>query len=118
MKFLVPLLALFGVAALAQTGTPVPTATPSTVAAVTTAVVASGGILGWIALHGGFMAVVVAIVMMANAVLSAVRDFVAWLDGVPQGAPIPANYAGLTKLNVACVWIGKILDYVQGNAAH
>src|SRR6266403_1539385 len=69
----------------------------------------------WLEAHGGMMAVVVAVMLGLNAILSGLRDLLYFLDGVPKGAPIPANYTGLTLVNKICLWLGKILDYVQGN---
>lgn len=72
----------------------------------------------WLQAHGGILAVVVAAMLSLNTILSALRDLLYFLDGVPKGAEIPANYTGLTLVNKICLWLGKILDYVQGNVAH
>jgi len=72
----------------------------------------------WLQAHGGMMAVAVAAMLGLNAVLSGVRDLLYFYDGVAKGAAIPAQYTGLTTVNKICIWLGKILDYVQGNVAH
>lgn len=93
-------------------------AVASSPAAPVIAAPASPGLSDFLVAHGGIMAVVIAVMLGLNAVLSGARDFVAFLDGVPKGQPIPAQYVGLSKLNIICVWLGKILDYLQGNVAH
>jgi len=91
---------------------------PSPAAAIMTAASSSGGVMLWIALHGGLLAVVMSCAMLGNAILSAIRDFLCWIDGIPKGGVIPANYAGLTKVNIAAIWLGKIVDYLTANVQH
>lgn len=101
--------------ALAQDQAPmqVTTADPLVVSAVT-----NGGISGWIALHGGFQAAILLLVFSAFAFLSAVREVAYKYDGVEKGQPIPPQYVGLSKINVAWLVVGKVLDFLQGNVAH
>lgn len=100
--------------ALAQVVTPAPT--PG--AAIVPVVVAATGISAWLIAHGGISVAALAILVALNTVLSGVRDLLYFYDGVPKGSAIPANYVGLTKLNIICVWLGKAVDYMQGNVAH
>ena len=109
---------ILGVELMAWAQAPGASPTPGSVAAVVQAAAPSSGLLGWIALHGGFMAVVVACSMFANTLLSALRSFLCYIDGVPVGGVIPPNYVGLTKVNIAAVWVGKIVDWLTANIQH
>lgn len=93
-------------------------ASPTPGAMVIAAASSSGGLMGWIAVHGGLVAVVGACAMFVNSILCGVRSLLLWADGVKPGDVIPANNAGLSKLNVACIWAGKILDYLMANPQH
>jgi hypothetical protein len=94
----------------------VTTADPLVVAAVDEG--SKGGIMGWIALHGGFQAAILMLVFSAFTLLSAVREVLYKFDGVAKGDPIPAKYQGLNLVNKLCLIFGKILDFMSGNTAH
>lgn len=98
------------------------TVTPAPVlpgpAIVAPVVQSGGGILGWVAAHGGFQAAILLVVGAAMTLLSAFRSVLAAYDGVAQGAAIPENMVGLTKLNKICLILGKIVDFLQGNVQH
>jgi|SRR6185369_11535229 len=53
-----------------------------------------------------------------NAILSAVRDILKKFDGVGPGDQIPADKGSLTIVNKVCLFLGKALDYLQGNTQH
>lgn len=74
--------------------------------------------VGFIAAHGGLQASLILLVLVLNIVLSAVRDVLASLDGVPKGGVIPEDKAALSLVNKVCIFLGKIIDYVQGNVQH
>jgi hypothetical protein len=95
-----------------------PSASPGSVAAVVQAAAPSSGLLGWIALHGGFMAVVMSCSIFMNSILSGLRTFLFYIDGIAPGGVIPPNYTGLTKLNIVAVWVGKVMDWAMSNVQH
>lgn len=115
--FLAVLLIVLGVELLAL-AQGVPAASPSPGAVIMAAAQSSGGIMSWLAAHGGLMAVVSGCAMFMNAILCGVRNLLLFLDGVKPGDVIPPNFAGLTKLNIACIYLGKILDYLMANPQH
>ncbi len=76
------------------------------------------GIMDFVNAHGGPYAAMMLVVGGSFTILSAFRQVLASYDGVAPGAPIPANFAGLTKLNMVCVVLGKVVDFVTGNVQH
>ena len=88
------------------------------VAPVAVAAAPANGMMTWIAAHGGFQASVLMLVTFLFSILSAVRLLLLKLDGVEPGAEIPADKSGLSALNKACIVLGQIIDFVQGNTKH
>lgn len=97
--------------AMAQTTSTTLVAQPAIIAAVPAA-----GIMGWVNAHGGFQAAVLLLVGSAFAILSAIRQVLLAFDGVGPGATsVPP---GLTVLNKVCLFLGKVIDFLQGNIQH
>lgn len=105
MKLLIALVCLFPVVLLAQVA---PSPVPAPV----------GPVSNFIASHGGFYLTALLLAGCANSVLSAIRDVLAALDGVPKGGVIPEDKKALTAVNRICIALGKVIDYVQGNVQH
>lgn len=106
-------------------GVPVPAASAPAIpnaaviqANASSAVVSNVGLKGWIESHGGFQAAVLLLIGSAFTILSAFRVVLYKYDGVAPGASIPVGYVGLTKLNMICVVLGHVVDFMTGNVAH
>lgn len=110
MKILILFLALMG-SAVAQT--PVPSASPASVIVPVT-----GSLTAVIAANGGLIAFIAIILLFLNGVLSALRTFLYKIDGVNPGDPIPADKTALTFVNKIAIYVGKALDFLQGNVQH
>lgn len=98
---------LFGLSVFAQVA--------STPAA---ALQASGGVSQLIANHGGYQASAVLLVFSVMTMLSALRTVLLKFDGIKDGEPIPADKTVLTKVNIVCIYLGHILDFLTGNVQH
>lgn len=69
--------------------------------------------------HGGPEATVLLLVTSFNAVVSMLRQQMAAWDGVDLTKPIdPAAYSKLSFVNKLCLYSGKLLDLLTGNAQH
>jgi hypothetical protein len=110
--FIFSLVGLFSLAAIAQVASPTPAPSPAAAAAST------GVVAGLIASKGGLLAFGLLLVTCFNLFMSSLRSILYAWDGVPAGGAIPPQYTGLTKVNVVCVWLGKIVDWATANTQH
>ena len=114
MKMFLALMALimmFCFPALAQDN-------PVSQAAAVVAAAPANAIMGRIEAHGGFQASVLLIVFVVFTGLSAFRTILYKLDGVDPGQPIPADKITLTTVNKICLFLGSVIDFIQGNTKH
>lgn len=128
MKIILAFLLVFAGVALAQdasvsTTTTMVSATPGvapvvTVPAGTTPLTLSGGLVKWVADHGGPQAAILFLIFSVFTGLSAARQILYKYDGINPGDPIPADMKGLTLVNKICVFLGGILDFMTGNTKH